>query len=75
MATPEVDRLMLEIFGEDVQVVDFVQTLLGYGLTGHTMHNILVFFYGSGGNGTKTISRCMMHLSNMVVQAVQLQWY
>lgn len=59
LATPDVDCLMSAIFAGDAAVVQWVQKLLNYGLTAHTIHNILVVGYGSGGNGVQTSSWCM----------------
>ncbi|KAK9797049.1 hypothetical protein WJX73_007438 [Symbiochloris irregularis] len=51
LPTSDVDKLMFQLFGNDMATVKYVQILLGYGLTAHTTHNLLVLGYGSGGNG------------------------
>lgn len=40
-----------ETTGNDPEMVLFLQHLCGYLLTGSTLEQILVFIYGSGGNG------------------------
>jgi len=40
-----------EIFASDQDVIDFIQTLCGYGLTGESREEKLFFLYGSGANG------------------------
>lgn len=57
--TPDTDatrweQFLLEITGGDVEVVAFLQRLLGYCITGNTKDHILPVFYGRGRNGKDT---------------------
>jgi len=49
--TPIWNKFMLEIFNGDLAMVEFMQRLAGYCLTGSVKEQKLFFFYGSGGNG------------------------
>ncbi|CAA6603293.1 Phage/plasmid primase, P4 family (fragment) [Rhodospirillaceae bacterium LM-1] len=50
--TPTLWLAFLErIFGGDKELIDYIQRLTGYALTGSTREQILAFFYGTGGNG------------------------
>jgi len=39
------------VMGHDRELVDYLQRLMGYALTGLTVEQTLAFFYGTGGNG------------------------
>jgi len=53
---PRWERFLLEIFDNDKGLVDFMQRLLGYGITGHRRERILPIMWGSGGqNGKDTL--------------------
>lgn len=51
---PRWRSFLLEIFGGDKDVVEYVQQAVGYTLTGSTKEQCLFFLYGTGSNG-KTI--------------------
>ena len=51
-----------EIFLGDQEVIGFVQRLLGYSLTGLTREELLVFFWGSGGNGKGTLIETVLYV-------------
>ena len=44
-------RFLAEATGDNQAVIDYLQRLCGYGLTGSTREEMLAFFHGSGGNG------------------------
>ena len=53
---PRWERFLLEIFDDDQSMVDFIQRLLGYGITGSTEEHILPILYGPDGrNGKSTL--------------------
>src|SRR3954447_5233996 len=39
------------IFRHDLELIPYVERLLGYGLTGLTVEHVLIFAWGQGGNG------------------------
>lgn len=59
-AAPVFDRFKLDVFLGRVELIAFVQRLLGYMLTGLTREQVLAFFYGLGANGKSTfLDLCM----------------
>jgi putative DNA primase/helicase len=51
---PRWERFLIEIFGHDQSLIDFVQRAVGYSLTGDTREQCLFLCYGSGANGKST---------------------
>jgi putative DNA primase/helicase len=49
--TPIWDKFVCEVFGDDLAVVEFIQRMGGYALTGITSEQKLFYLYGSGANG------------------------
>jgi putative DNA primase/helicase len=48
------DQFIYDIFNGKTELIDYVQCLIGYGMTGITREDVLPIFYGHGRNG-KTI--------------------
>ncbi len=48
-------RFLSEIMGGDQALVDYLQRVLGYMLTGETSEQRLFFLYGNGANGKSTL--------------------
>ena len=55
MRTPNWLRFTSEIFCNDLEMVEFLQRLVGYCLTGDRREQILPFFYGTGANGKSVL--------------------
>ncbi len=51
-----------EAAGGDLELVDYLQRLMGYALTGSTREHCLAFLYGSGGNGKGTFLNTMVKI-------------
>jgi putative DNA primase/helicase len=49
------ERFLDEIFGGDVETVDFVQRATGYSLTGCTREHAFLVLYGTGANGKSSL--------------------
>jgi putative DNA primase/helicase len=49
------EKFLESVFINDVEVIDFIQVLLGYCLTGSTREQKLFFFFGKGANGKSTL--------------------
>lgn len=49
------DNFMLDIFGGDHAMVEFMQRALGYCLTGDRREQVLFFWHGTGANGKSTL--------------------
>src|SRR4029079_14672486 len=48
-------RFIGEMFGDDAELIRFVQQWFGYCLTGDTCEHALWFGFGSGGNGKSVL--------------------
>jgi putative DNA primase/helicase len=48
-------RTLDQIFGGDSELIQYMQRLLGYSLTGTVSENVLAFCYGTGRNGKSTL--------------------
>ena len=53
-----------EIFAGDQGVIDFIQRLCGYALTGQTREEKLFFLYGSGANGKSKFLETLTYIWN-----------
>lgn len=51
MGTPVWNKFLADVFSEDVEVIDFIQRMAGYFLTGDTSEQKLFFLHGQGSNG------------------------
>jgi putative DNA primase/helicase len=51
MQTPVWDKFISEVFAGDVEIIEFIQRMGGYCLTGSTREQKLFFLYGEGSNG------------------------
>lgn len=53
-SAPTFQRFIAEIFGSDPELIEYVQTLCGYALSGKRGDHLLPIFYGTGANGKST---------------------
>ncbi|WP_294620237.1 phage/plasmid primase, P4 family [uncultured Roseovarius sp.] len=51
-----------QIFPNDPEMVDFIQRLAGYALTGHVSEHKLVFFHGAGRNGKSVLLNVLLKI-------------
>jgi putative DNA primase/helicase len=56
---PQWEKFLYEIFGGEKEIVDFVQRLFGYALTGSCNEHIFVILSGQGRNGKSTLLEVM----------------
>jgi len=56
------ERILTEIFGGDQELIDYLQRLFGYGVTGLTREAILPIFHGIGRNGKTLITETIAHV-------------
>lgn len=52
-------------------LIDSVQTCLGYTLTGSTVENVMFFLYGRGSNGKSTFSETILRILGTYGQSIQ----
>jgi putative DNA primase/helicase len=55
------DRFLEDVFDGDGELIEFVQRLFGYILTGDVREQVLPIFWGSGANGKSTLLNSFMH--------------
>src|SRR5579872_7285155 len=59
---PRFERFMLEIMACDAARVRFLQTFLGYCLTGDVREHVLAFWHGGGCNGKSLLAFVVLHV-------------
>lgn len=59
---PKWKRFLNEIFSEDSKLIDYVQKLYGYGITGLSRLHIIVFLWGIGRNGKGTLTETIKYV-------------
>ena len=52
---PNWEKFLQSVFLSDHEVIDFIQVMLGYCLTGSNREQKLFFFFGKGSNGKSTL--------------------
>jgi len=62
VAAPTWERFLMDIFNEDIELISYVQRLLGYSIAGHTKEHILPVFWGEGRNGKGTLLEVISHV-------------
>ena len=68
---PRWKRFLLEIMQQDQEMVDFLQRLAGYWLTGDTSEQKLFFLYGFGANGKSTYINVLLTLLGIYGTQIQ----
>ncbi len=61
--TPIWDKFLLEIFDGQRMIVEFVQRMGGYALTGRTSEQKLFYLYGSGANGKSVFLEVLRNIA------------
>jgi putative DNA primase/helicase len=59
---PTWEKFLLRIFGQDTELVSFIQRAIGYSLTGCISEQCLFFLFGTGSNGKSTLAECLQEL-------------
>lgn len=52
---PEWEKALADIFGNDAEMLAFIQRLFGYAITGETSERVLPILWGEGANGKSTL--------------------
>lgn len=63
MKTPVWDKFIAEVFGGDLEMVEFIQRMGGYALTGSTVEHKLFYLYGNGRNGKSVLLEVLRSVS------------
>jgi P4 family phage/plasmid primase-like protien len=72
---PRWRQFLAEVTGGDVELQRYLQRLVGYGLTGLTTEEILVFLYGTGGNGKGVFIKTIMDMLGDYAQAAPMDTF
>ena len=59
---PMWEKFLIDIFDGDQELIDYVQRLYGYGITGLSVLHIIVILYGIGRNGKGTLTETIKHV-------------
>jgi putative DNA primase/helicase len=59
---PQWVNFLMRIMGDDEEMVEYLQKMVGYFLTGRTSEQSLYFFYGIGANGKSTFINVISQL-------------
>lgn len=62
MPSPVWDRFLGDTFGSDVELIGFVQRLLGLSMVGEVLEQVLPFAIGPGANGKSTLFELVMRI-------------
>lgn len=60
--TSDINNFMIDIFNNDTSLINYVQKVLGYGITGNNNEQIWIIFDGTGGNGKGLLLRMIQKL-------------
>ena len=64
---PRWTRFLSEIMVERLELVEYLQVLLGYSITGETDEAVLGVFHGSGANGKSVLLNAIRHVVEPIV--------
>ena len=64
-----------QIFGNDVELIRWVQRAIGYSLTGSVLEKKLFYAYGTGSNGKSTLFEIIMHILNDYSKATDFETF
>jgi putative DNA primase/helicase len=59
---PQFTKFLISLFDGNQNLIDFIQRLLGYTLTGDVSEQILAIFHGDGSNGKSTLLTSLLNL-------------
>lgn len=69
--SPIWDAFFREIHQDDEEIIQFVQRIIGYGITGHTSEHVFPVFVGAGRNGKGTMFEIIKYILNELAWAIQ----
>ncbi|MES9819569.1 MAG: phage/plasmid primase, P4 family [Candidatus Thiodiazotropha sp.] len=72
---PKWSGFLAEIFGGDGALVEYVQRMLGYSLTGSTREQIMAVCYGTGSNGKSTLMETVQGILGAYGQQAEFQTF
>lgn len=64
-------KFLHEVFGGNQDLIDYLQRVLGYGITGLTVEHIFLVLHGEGRNGKGTLVETMKHVLGDIAKPIQ----
>lgn len=59
---PRWEQFLAEVFGNDREIIDWMQRIIGYSLTGSIEEHAAFFCFGTGSNGKSTLLNILAYL-------------
>lgn len=59
---PRWEKFLIEIFGNDMELINFIQRAVGYSMSGDTSEQCLFILYGEGANGKTTFLNTLQNI-------------
>jgi putative DNA primase/helicase len=68
---PRWERFLLQVMGGKVYLVEFIQRVIGYSLTGDTSEQCMFILHGSGANGKSTMLGVLQNILGCYAKAAE----
>lgn len=70
---PPWEQALCEIFGNDTELISYVQRFLGYAITGLNIEHVFPVWWGQGRNGKGTIIETISHILGPMAAPIQAE--
>ncbi len=70
---PAFEKFMMEIMSDDRPLVDYLQRLFGYAVTGLDTEHLFIVFHGQGRNGKSKLIEILHHVLGPLVGSIQAE--
>lgn len=67
----EWEKFLSQIFNHDQDLIDYVQTLVGYSMTGSVKEQIMMILYGNGRNGKSVFLETIRNILGTYARTIQ----
>lgn len=71
MPAPEWEKFLNQTFGGDQELIDYVQTAVGYSMTGSVKEQLMFILYGNGRNGKSVFLETISNLLGSYAKTIQ----
>ena len=72
---PVFNNFINQIFGNDIELIRWVQRAIGYSFTGSVLEQKLFYAYGTGSNGKSTLFEVIMHILSDYSKATDFETF
>lgn len=70
---PQWEKFLFEVFDNDAELVDYMQRLMGYAISGLTREHIMPVFWGKGRNGKGTLVKMIEYVLGPLAGTIQTE--